>query len=81
MKSPIKSFTTIVAAALGALIPIYFAYQLWAYLISLVPASEWAALAKVAITVAVVFLGGGLTIWLAVIIGALVAGVVAAFLK
>ena len=78
MKSNIKFITTIIAGIIGALLPILGFYSLWSYCISQVPlASEYYGLFKILITLLLLFFGGGITlvlsIWIAIIIGALVA--------
>lgn len=65
-------FITIVAGLTGAILPLFWAYQLWAWIISQVPvANEWAGLIKIAITLFMIFFGGGATVVIAFLCGLL----------
>ena len=72
IKSVFALFITIVAGLTGAILPLYGAYQLWAWIISQVPvASEWAGLIKIGITLGMIFVGGGATVVIAFLCGLL----------
>jgi len=72
IKSALALFITIVAGITGAILPLFWAYQLWAWIISQVPvASEWAGLIKIAITLFMIFFGGGATVVIAFLCGLL----------
>ena len=72
IKSVFALFITIVAGLTGAILPLFWAYQLWAWIISQVPvANEWAGLIKIAITLFMIFVGGGATVVIAFLCGLL----------
>ena len=71
-KSNLALFVTLIAGAVGTVIPLYGAYHLWAWIISQVPvANEWAGLIKIAITLFMIFVGGGATVVIAFLCGLL----------
>jgi len=71
-KSNLALFVTLIAGAVGTVIPLYGAYQLWAWIIAQVPvANEWAGLIKIGITIGMIFLGGWATIVIAFFCGLL----------
>jgi hypothetical protein len=72
IKSVFALFITIVAGLTGAILPLFWAYHLWAWIISQVPvANEWAGLIKIAITLFMIFFGGGATVVIAFLCGLL----------
>ena len=72
IKSALALFITIVVGLTGAILPLFWAYQLWAWVISQVPvANEWAGLIKIAITLFMIFFGGGATVVIAFLCGLL----------
>jgi hypothetical protein len=72
IKSALALFITIVVGLTGAILPLFWAYQLWAWVISQVPvANEWAGLIKIAITLFMIFVGGGATVVIAFLCGLL----------
>lgn len=77
IKSVFALFITIVAGLAGAILPLFWAYQLWAWIISQVPvANEWAGLIKIAITLGMIFFGSTVTLAIAFLFGFLAAAVV-----
>lgn len=80
MKDIIKAFIVLVTGLIGAAIPLSFAYFIWAACMAAVPVGAYAGLIKIAISIALFMVGGGLTIWLTVIAVALGASLAAAVL-
>ena len=77
IKSALALFITIITGISAVILPLYGAYQLWAWIISQVPvASEWAGLIKVGITLGMIFFGGGITLAVALLCGLLATTVV-----
>lgn len=77
IKSVFALFITIVAGLTGAILPLFWAYHLWAWIISQVPvANEWAGLIKIAITLGMIFFGSTVTLAIAFLFGFLAAAVV-----
>ena len=78
IKSVFALFITTVAGIAGAILPLFWAYQLWDWIISQVPvASEWAGLIKICITLFMIFFGGGATLVIAFLCGLLATTAVA----
>lgn len=72
IKSVFALFITVVAGVAGAALPLFWAYQLWDWIISQVPvASEWAGLIKICITLFMIFFAGGATVVIAFLCGLL----------
>jgi len=72
IKSALALFITVVAGITGAILPLFWAYQLWAWIISQVPvSSEWAGLIKIGITLGMIFFGGGAVVVIAFLCGLL----------
>ena len=73
MKKPItvlSVFASVTAGIVGAIVPIYYAYQLWAWVISQVPVTnEWAGLIKIGVTLVMILVGGGTTVAIAILLG------------
>jgi hypothetical protein len=79
-KSNLALFVTLIFGAVGAVLPLYGAYQLWAWVIAQVPAaSEWASLIKIGITLGMIFFGGITTIAISFLCG-LVATMISGFI-
>jgi hypothetical protein len=77
IKSALALFITVFAGITGAILPLFWAYQLWTWIISQVPvASEWAGLIKIGITLGMIFFGGGAVVVIAFLCGSLAATVV-----
>ncbi len=78
MKDILRLFAALLGGAIGAAAPVTVFYFVWSWCIAQVPATlVWAGLAKVGITLLMVLFGGGATIGLAIILGALAASFVA----
>jgi hypothetical protein len=76
-KSVFALFITVIAGIAGTILPLYVAYQLWAWIINQVPvASEWAGLIKIGITLGMIFVGGGATVVIAFLCGLLATAIV-----
>lgn len=77
IKSALALFITIIAGISAVILPLYGAYQLWAWIISQVPvASEWAGLIKIAITLGMILFGSTVTLAIAFLFGFLATTVV-----
>ena len=77
IKSALALFITIVAGLAAVILPLYGAYQLWAWIISQVPvANEWAGLIKIAITFGMIFFGSTVTLVISFLFGFLATAVV-----
>lgn len=78
MKENIKLTASLIGGAIGAAIPVYAAYSFWSWSMSQVPAAyEWAGPIKVALTLMMIPVCGGLTFLFAFLAGIAAAGVVA----
>lgn len=63
----IKPILVIFAGGVAAAIPVTAFYYLWAWCMEQVPlASEWAGLIKIGVTLVMLVMGGGVTVWLAI---------------
>ena len=77
IKSALALFITIITGISAVILPLYGAYQLWAWIISQVPvANEWAGLIKIAITLFMILFGSTLTLAIAFLFGFLATAVV-----
>lgn len=77
IKSVFALFITVVVGLAGAILPLFWAYQLWDWTMSQVPvASEWAGLIKIVITLGMIFFGGGAVVVIAFLCGLLATTVV-----
>lgn len=79
-KSTIGWFISVVVGISAAILPLLWAYSLWAWIIAQVPmTSEWAGLIKIGITLGMIFFGGAATVAISLSFGVL-AGVAVAFI-
>lgn len=70
MKNVIKPILIVLAGCVAAAIPFTGFYYLWSWCMEQVPlVSEWAGLIKIGITLAMVLVGEGATVMLAVLGG------------
>jgi hypothetical protein len=77
IKSVLSIFVTAIVGIAGAILPLFWAYQLWAWTMSQVPvASEWAGLIKIGISLGMIFFGGGAVVVIAFLCGLLATTVV-----
>lgn len=82
MKDTIKIIAAFLAGLIGAAIPVTTFYLLWSWCMAQVPMAEtWAGIAKIGITLAMILMGGGATVVLAVLFGVAALSVAAAILR
>lgn len=78
MKDVIKAFLILVLGGIGAGIPVTLFYLAWSWCMTQVPVGlAWSGIAKIGISFAMVAIGGGATVGLA-ILGAVFAVAIAA---
>ena len=76
-KSVFALFITVIAGLAGAILPLFWAYQLWDWTISQVPVTnEWAGLIKIGVTLVMILVGGSTTVAIAILFGFLAAAAV-----
>lgn len=76
-KTALSLFATVTAGLAGAILPLFWAYQLWDWTISQVPVTnEWAGLIKIGVTLVMILVGGSTTVAIALLFGFLAAAVV-----
>ncbi len=81
MKDTTKLIVTILSGAVTAAIPATLLYLLWSWCMAQIPATfAYAGIAKIALTLGVVFVGGGATIAITILGTAMVVSLVAALL-
>lgn len=80
MKHFLKRSIVVISILVGAALPLTGFFFLWSWCMAQVPMTEsWAGLAKIAITLGMIAVGGGVTITIA-ILAALAAAALAAIL-
>lgn len=66
MKEVIKLVIAVLAALIGAALPIIASYNFWDWSMAQVPPGEWAGMMKLGVTLLLLVMGGGFTVFVTV---------------
>ena len=80
MKDITKFVVTILSGATAAAIPFTLFYLSWSWAMAQVPAGDYAGLIKIGVSLAMLLIGGSITLWCAIVGGVLVTAFVLALL-
>lgn len=72
MKDITKLIVTILSGAAASAIPFTLFYLSWSWAMTQVPAGDYAGLIKIGVSLAMLLVGGGITLWCAIVGGLIV---------